>query len=74
MINAIFCWWNGWRVDLDGWLVRARRPDDEAILIKHLGDGVTLIEESAVAVQTLHDARLLDRLTSRKFDPWEVRE
>lgn len=49
-------WWSGWRTDLDGWIVRARRPSDPIKLPSHIG----FTEESSIAVRTPTQAFLID--------------
>lgn len=49
-------WLNGWRRDMDGWLVRARRAGDPAALPA----GIGFVEESAIAVRTHEHACSLD--------------
>ena len=59
----ILNWLNGWRRDMDGWIVRARREtDDEATIQHHYG----FVEESAVAVKWHRTARDLDTGKLRK--------
>lgn len=50
-------WLNGWRPDLDGWLVRARRPEDPASLPSDVG----FTEESSISVRTHDQAFLVDQ-------------
>jgi hypothetical protein len=53
----IACWLNGWRYDLDGWLVRARRQSDPDLkLLPEYG----FTEECAIAVRTPYLARQID--------------
>lgn len=52
----LFNWFSGWRRDLDGWLVRAKRASDPCDLPVDVG----FVEESAVAVRTHDQARSLD--------------
>lgn len=56
-------WWNGWRYDCDGWLVRARRASDPDI--RHFDDtgAVGFTEESCVVVRTAELARAIDKGT-----------
>lgn len=49
-------WINGWRVDLDGWIVRAKRQTDPAFLEPSVG----FVEESCIAVRTAQQARDID--------------
>lgn len=49
-------WFNGWRWDMDGWLVRARRASDPDSLPAEIG----FVEESAIAVRSHEHARSLD--------------
>lgn len=58
----ILNWFNGWRRDLDGWLVRARRRHD----MPWLPDAVGFVEESAIAVRTHKQARALDIAQARR--------
>lgn len=68
-MNAILNWINGWRVDMDGWLVRARRASDPAWLPSSMG----FLEESAIAVRSHSDARLIDRgLSTLGKDAYET--
>jgi hypothetical protein len=53
----IFNWLNGWRRDMDGWLVRARRSTDPTKISSRLG----FVEESAIAVRDHKQARLIDK-------------
>ena len=46
------CWFIGWRVDLDGWIVRARRSSNPTFLSSDVG----FVEESAIAVRTFEHA------------------
>lgn len=50
-------WLNGWRYDLDGFLVRARRASDPA----HLPSEIGLVEEASIAVRTHTQARRIDK-------------
>lgn len=50
-------WLNGWRRDLDGFLVRARRTSDPNDLPSEVG----LVEETAIAVRNHTQARRIDR-------------
>lgn len=52
-------WRNGWRRDHDGWWVRARRIEDDAVLGPYPLRG--FVEESSVAVMLPIDAYKLDR-------------
>lgn len=57
MITRFLNWWNGWRLDLDGWWVRARRDGDDPV-----GRGMCgFTEEASVAVSTPAEARALDK-------------
>ena len=56
-MSRLFNWLNGWRVDLDGWLVRARRANDPHDLPPDIG----FVEESSLAVRTHEAARFLDK-------------
>lgn len=49
-------WLNGWRYDLDGWIVRARYANDPHSLPADIG----FVEEACIAVRTPEDARCLD--------------
>ena len=49
-------WLNGWRQDMDDWLVRARRASDPATLPAEIG----YVEESAIVVRTHKVARQID--------------
>lgn len=55
--TAFRVWLAGWRVDLDGWYVRARRADDPDLEF-HPDLGFT--EESCIAVRDIHAARYID--------------
>ncbi len=44
MIYSISAWFNGWRYDYDGWLVRARRANDK---VPYNG----FLEEACIAVR-----------------------
>lgn len=55
VIDAVlgaWLWCKGWRRDLDGWLVRARRESDPATLPPEIG----FVEEAGIAVRTIDDA------------------
>lgn len=55
-------WLAGWRYDLDGWLVRARRkadPDWDTVLSRRSDLG--FVEESCIAVRTPEIAYEIDR-------------
>lgn len=58
MVEAIILWLRGWRWDMDGWLVRARKADDPVRTIRAIHG---IVEECAVAVRTREDARLVDK-------------
>lgn len=62
--TRLVCWWNGWRTDHDGWIVRARRQCDPETLPVEVG----FVEESAIAVRSFADARSLDALATGAFD------
>lgn len=57
MITDLLNWLNGWRYDLDGWLVRAKRDTDP----EELSPSVGFVVDCAVAVRTPEQARNLDR-------------
>ena len=57
LTDSVVCWFNGWRTDLDGWLVRAKRAGDPEQFDCEIG----FVEESAIAVRTPTIARLIDR-------------
>lgn len=57
MISDLLNWLNGWRYDLDGWLVRAKRNTDPEELCPSVG----FVSDCAVAVRTPVLARRLDR-------------
>jgi hypothetical protein len=59
-MNRLLNWLNGWRWDLDGWLVRARRESDPGELPSEIG----FVEESAIAVRSHAQARTIDRSRS----------
>jgi hypothetical protein len=59
LIDIISAWWNGWRYDLDGWLVRARRASDPDLNALDRSD-FGFVEEACIAVRTPRQARLLD--------------
>jgi hypothetical protein len=63
MLTRALCWWRGWRIDHDGWIVRARRKGDPMNLPSSIG----FIEESAIAVRTFAQARALDRAEHNAF-------
>lgn len=59
MITKILIWMRGWRLDLDGWYVRARRevdPDLSAISRSDLG----FIEEACIDVRSPVIAKQID--------------
>lgn len=60
MILALLNWFNGWRRDLDGWLVRARRATDPTSLPCNLG----FVEEACIAVRSDRIARSIDTTVS----------
>ena len=53
-------WWNGWRLDLDGWLVRARRARDPDLSAMNRSD-IGFVDEACIAVRTPRHARMIDR-------------
>lgn len=55
-------WLAGWRYDLDGWLVRARRKTDPdwTTVLTHRSD-IGFVEESCIAVRTPTIAFEIDR-------------
>lgn len=55
-MNRILAWLNGWRLDLDGWYVRARRDGDPSELAPEHG----FVEEAGIAVRTAAIARDVD--------------
>ena len=55
-LTRVLNWLNGWRTDLDGWIVRARRVTDPEELPCEIG----FVEEACIAVRTHSDARKLD--------------
>ena len=58
MLSKAINWLNGWRPDMDGFLVRARRATDPTSLPCHVG----FVEESSVAVRNHQLARAIDSL------------
>jgi len=58
MLTRTLAWLGGWRVDLDGWIVRARRTGDPDLADR---PDLGFIEESAIAVRSLAIARAIDR-------------
>lgn len=56
LMKTLLVWLRGWRYDLDGWLVRARRETDPSTL--DASEGV--VEESAIAVRTVDVALDVD--------------
>lgn len=56
MIIRMLNWLNGWRWDMDGFLVRARRHSDPSRLNDHDG----FIDECAIATRSHLVARLID--------------
>lgn len=56
-MSGLMNWLNGWRRDLDGFLVRARRASDPAALPSEVG----LVEETAIAVRSHTQARRIDK-------------
>lgn len=53
-------WLAGWRYDLDGWLVRARRHSDPDLNKSDRSD-LGFVEEACVAVRTPEIAFAIDR-------------
>lgn len=53
-------WLNGWRYDLDGWLVRARRASDTSGGIAIRREGLGFVEEACIAVRTHEIAYAID--------------
>ena len=62
MIIRILNWSNGWRFDLDGFLVRARRSSDPHFMPAEFG----FVEESAIAVRSHDVARKIDCMEDLK--------
>lgn len=60
LIERVRCWLNGWRLDMDGFLVRARRASDPDRLPSEDG----FVEECAIAARSVSIARRIDRLTA----------
>jgi len=58
MLTRILTWVGGWRVDLDGWIVRARRATDPDLPGR---PDIGFVEESAIAVRSHTIARVIDR-------------
>lgn len=60
-------WKNGWRLDSDGWWVRAKRQTDDMVM----GDSICgFTNETSVAVMLPIDAYRLDRHV-RPYRDWE---
>ncbi len=55
-MTILLCWLRGWRRDLDGWIVRARRAGDPNQLPSDFG----FVEEACVVVRSWKQARALD--------------
>ena len=54
-------WLNGWRQDLEGWWVRARKASDHSFLQDHdPTGGLGFVEEACVAVRFPETARQMD--------------
>jgi hypothetical protein len=60
MLNELLAWLNGWRYDLDGWLVRARKVGDPSFK-DETASCFGFTEEACIAVRDAHIARLVDR-------------
>ncbi|SCW95351.1 hypothetical protein [Ancylobacter rudongensis] len=65
-------WWNGWRLDLDDWWVRARRESDPSNLPSSIG----FLEEACIVVRTPEQAREVDTgaIAEREEVYYEPRE
>jgi len=62
MLTRIHNWLNGWRLDFDGWWVRARRENDPDISNSQYGlDDMGFLNETSIAVRTPELARKIDR-------------
>lgn len=59
-MTRLMNWLYGWRRDLDGFLVRARRASDPVFLPSHVG----FLEEACIAVRTHEQARAVDQALS----------
>ena len=59
MIARVQNWLNGWRQDMDGWWVRARRATDPDLNSLNLAE-IGFVEEASIAVRTPSDARTID--------------
>lgn len=57
-MNRIINWVNGWRWDLDGWLVRARKATDPDL---SNSPDIGFTEEACIAVRSHDLAFRLDR-------------
>lgn len=62
LIINVCNWLAGWRYDLDGWLVRARRKDDpDWTMVFSRRSDLGFVEESCIAVRTPTIAFEIDR-------------
>jgi len=58
MITRVLCWCAGWRVDLDGGIVRARKADDPDFSSR---SDLGFSEDACIAVRSWEIARRVDR-------------
>ena len=65
-MTRLILWLNGWRRDLDGFLVRAKRSRDNLVFVKAV-DGI--VEECAIGVRDPLHAWLLDKCPLPKLAP-----
>lgn len=62
-------WWSGWRVDHDGWLVRAgRRGDPPVRYLDTLGIRGFYDENGAVYVAEHEGAHAVDQMSRMRLD------
>jgi hypothetical protein len=56
MITELYNWCNGWRWDLDGFLVRARKQEDP----EHIPSEMGFVSECCIAVRDHGKAKAMD--------------
>lgn len=61
LLTHLSNWLNGWRYDLDGWLVRARRDTDPSYCIMASRSDLGFVVEACIAVRTPESAYEIDR-------------